>query len=300
MGFKQMAEKARLGRKKRLVVVGAHEAKLLHAVDRARSEGIAESVLLGDARKIRAIAEKEQICLTEHRLEDIPILVDCAERAMELVRAREVDAMMKGIITTQELMHVALRAGLRRPGHLLTHVAVFEHARLGKGRLMMLSDAGLVPYPTFEQRIEIIKNSVLAMRVLGVKQPKVAVLSATEEVDPNIPVSLDAAKLTEMNQPGGELEDYGIIDGPVDFFSALDKDMANLKGIGGPVVGDVDILHCPDVVAGNLLSKAIIYFAEGTLTGGCVVGGTIPVILLSRASSSDDKFCSILLGLSCY
>lgn len=299
MDFKELANRARLGKRKRLVVVGAHETKLLKAVERARVEGIAEGILLGDRRKIEEIAARENIQLDGHAVENIPTLVACAKRAMELVGRGEVDALMKGIITTQELMHVALKSGLRHQGRLLTHVAAFEHPRIGEGRLLMLSDAGLVPYPTLEKRVEIIKNSVNAMGSIGVAEPKVAILSSTEDVDANIPVSLDAVKLKEMNQPGGALEGFGVIDGPLDFFSAIDKDMAALKGIEGPVAGRADILHSPDVVAGNLLSKAIIYFAEGILTGGCVVGGTIPLILLSRASSADDKFCSILLGLSC-
>jgi phosphate acetyltransferase len=102
-----------------------------------------------------------------------------------------------------------------------------------------------------------------------------------------------------MNRPGGELDGYGVIDGPFDLFSAVDVDLAAMKGLGGPVAGRADVLHCPDVVAGNLMSKAVIYFAPESRTGGCVVGGTVPVILLSRASSADDKYLSILVGLTC-
>jgi phosphotransacetylase len=119
------------------------------------------------------------------------------------------------------------------------------------------------------------------------------------DVEEKIPVSVDAARLKAENRPGGALEGLGVVDGPLDLLAALDPEAARVKGFGGEVAGRADVLICPDVVAGNLMGKALIFFAPGNRAGGCVVGGTVPVILLSRASSADDKYCSIVLGLSC-
>ncbi|MCP4680047.1 MAG: phosphate butyryltransferase [Deltaproteobacteria bacterium] len=299
MGFEELASKTKKSKTRRLVVVGAHETTLLEAVVRAVKDGIAVPVLLGDSNEITRIADAEGIDLKGCDVEDIPDARDAAEAAMEMVRAGTVEAVMKGKITTADLMRVALNGGLRRENRLVNHVTVFEHPRLGAGKLMMLTDAGLITFPTLEQRVGIINNGVEVMRRLGVPEPRVAVLSLTEEVDEKVPSSVHAAKLKAMNIPGGELEGAGIIDGPFDLFAAVDTENAKTKGIESDVAGRADILHCPNAVAGNLFSKGIIYFAEQSRTGGCVVGGTVPVILLSRASSADDKYCSILLGLSC-
>ncbi len=299
MGFDELVAKARKKESRNLVIVGAHEAKLLKAVARAVSDGLAAAILLGDSGEIFRIAETEGIDLTSYTIEHIPDPHNAAEAAMEMVRGGTAGALMKGKITTSELMHIALASGLRREGRLLSHISGIEHPVLGKDKLILLTDAGLVTYPTLAQRVQIIRNAVDVMRCHGVSNPHVAALSLSEGIDNKIPSSVDAAKLKEMNSPGGELEDIGVIDGPLDLFSALDANSAALKGIESTVAGRADILHCSDAVCGNAMSKAIIYFAKDSRTGGCVVGGTVPVILLSRASSADDKYYSILMGLSC-
>ncbi len=134
---------------------------------------------------------------------------------------------------------------------------------------------------------------------MGIEQPRTAVLSSSQTVDEEIPCSVDAKKLTEMNADGGELADAGLISGPMDFWSAVDVETAVKKRMEGPVAGHADIIHCPDVVSGNLLGKSASFFAPDVRIGGCVVGGTVPVVLLSRASSADDKYLSILVGISC-
>lgn len=297
MRFDELAARVREGEARKLVVVGAHEENVLKGVVRAAQDGIAAPILLGDRSKIEEIAEEEELDLSNHDIRDIPDLTDAAMAAMEMVRAGEVSALMKGKIPTPDMMRIGFKNGLKREGRVLTHLAAFDSDRLG--RMIMVSDSGIIPYPDLGQRVQIIKNAVDAMKCLGTENPRVAVLAATEEVSEKIPVSMDAVKLKEMNGPGGELDGWGIVDGPLDFFAAVDPEAAKVKGIGGEVAGKADILHCPDVVAGNLMGKAAIFFAGNIRTGGCVVGGAVPIVLLSRASSADDKYCSILLGLSC-
>ncbi len=297
MNFEELSVRAKARDPRKLVVIGAHEGNILKGVVRAAQDGIASPVLLGDQTEIEKIADQEKLDLTGHEIRNIPDLNEAALAAMEMVRAGEVGALMKGKISTPDMMRIGFKNGLKREGRAITHLAAFDSERLG--RMVMVSDSGIIPYPTLEQRVQIIKNAVESMRSLDVENPKVAVLAATEEVSEKIPVSLDAVKLKEMNAPGGELDGWGVIDGPMDFFAAVDPEAAKVKGIRGEVAGHANVLHCPDVVAGNLMGKSAIFFAGNIRTGGCVVGGTVPIVLLSRASSADDKYCSILLGLSC-
>jgi phosphate butyryltransferase len=297
MRFDDMAARARARESRKLVVVGAHESNILKGVARAAADGIASPVLLGDRSEIEKIATSQDIDLTGHEILDIADTTKAALASMEMVRAGEVSALMKGVIPTPDFMRIGFKNGLKREGKIISHLAAFDHEKAG--RLLMVSDSGIVPFPTLEQRVQIIRNAVEAMRALDVPEPKVAVLAATEEVSDKIPISREAVALKEMNSDGGDLAGFGIVDGPLDFFAAIDPEAAAVKGIGGEVAGRADILHCPDVVAGNLMGKSMIYFSRSMRTGGCVVGGAAPIVLLSRASSADDKYCSILLGLSC-
>lgn len=297
MSFERLASLARDHGPRRLVVVGAHERNVLEAVARAEAEGTVEAVLIGMLPEIEKLAAEHGVDLSGHRVEHAETAEGAALRAMELVRAGEVDALMKGKIPTAVLMSVGLKHGLRRSGKLLTHLSAFEQE--STGRFLLMSDAGLLPYPTLEQRVQIIKNAVDAARNFGVDQPRVACLSSSEEVDPRIPCSVDAVKLTEMNRPGGELAGHGHVMGPMDLGSAIDPASAALKGIEGAVAGRSDVLHCPDVVAGNLIGKALIYFAGPIYVAGAVVGGAVPIVLLSRASPATHKYYSVLLALAC-
>jgi phosphate butyryltransferase len=295
MTFAALENRARQGAAKKLAVVGAHDENVLVAVVRAHQAGIAEPLLFGDRDKICQLAADRGLSLPADAIQHTPDLQEAALAALALVREGKVGALMKGKISTPDLMRLALRNGLRREGRLLSHIAVFEHPR--QQRLIAITDAGLIPYPTFEQRIGIIRNAVEAMRRLGDAEPRVACLSSTEEVDEKIPCSVEAQKLAALSQPGGALADCGFVDGPMDLGAAIDPETAEIKGRNGPVAGRATILHVPDVVAGNLLGKAIMYLS-GIKMGGCIVGGAVPVVLLSRASTADEKYASILLGLA--
>jgi len=166
------------------------------------------------------------------------------------------------------------------------------------GRPFLVTDGAITPYPTFEQRVMMIENAVDVMRRLGVHEPRVAVLSASEEVTEKIPCSVDAVRLVEMNKPGGRLANCGIIEGPLDFGSALDDHTAKIKGASGEVTGKADILLAPDVVSANMLCKAMIYLADAKIAA-CVVGGTVPIAMVSRASPVHDKYYSLLLAVAC-
>ncbi|MBW2276541.1 MAG: phosphate butyryltransferase [Deltaproteobacteria bacterium] len=285
----------RVGRRK-LAVAGAEEADVLRASVRAAVEGIATVTVIGRAAEIERIATEEDIDLDALTFAATRDDEETAVRTVELVRSDEADVILKGRIHTKILMREAIRGGLRPGKQLLSHVSLYSSERFP--RPVMVTDAALNPYPTLEQRIEIVKNAVTAMRALGVEQPRVALLAASEGVDEKFPCTVDAAKLVELAGHGGPLDGFGHIDGPLDLGSAIDPHAAEIKGVGGEVAGRADIFIAPDVVSGNLLGKAVIYFAGGRV-GGCVMGASLPIAMVSRASPADDKYRSILFALAC-
>jgi len=297
MGFDELAAGIRARGPRTIIVVAAEEEAVLAGVARAAEEGIARPLLVGDGLAIERLARLHGIDIRGFPIEDASGPEAMVLAAMRAIREGRADALMKGRLSTPDLMRVGLKHGLRRDGRLLSHIALFEHPRFA--RLILMTDGGLVPFPTLAQRVEIIKNAVDALRRLGVSSPKIAGLSSTEVADEKIPSSMEMSQLKSMFAPGGALNGYGEFDGPLDLFGALDARAAGIKGLGGPVVGRADILHCPDVVAGNMMGKALLLFAEGMRTGGCVLGGAVPIVLLSRASTPDDKYCSIVAALAC-
>ena len=158
-----------------------------------------------------------------------------------------------------------------RTGRLFTHVGVFEIPALG--RLLLISDGGVVLSPDIYQKIEIVQNSIDVAQKLGIEQPKVAILSASELVNPKVPSTVDAANLSKMAERG-QIRG-GIVDGPLALDNAISEASANIKGIKSPVAGKADILIVPDVEAGNLLAKAVMYFGRADMAG-IVAGGCAP------------------------
>lgn len=295
MRFDDLADRLRQGPERPLIVVGAAEPNLLASVSRAASEGLATPILVGDRALIESVAAEHGHDIGEATLVDEPDDEAAALRSMAILAEHPGAALMKGTLSTPTLMRVALRNGLRDGDRLLTHIAAFEHPRLD--RLVLLSDSGLLPYPSLDQRLMILDNAIAAAQKVGIKAPNIAMLSANEEVNEAITCSVHYARICEFAGEG-RFPEAGALYGPVDLYSAIDPAAAKKKRIAFEGAGHADILHCPDVVSGNLMGKSITFFG-GATTGGCIVGGTAPVVLLSRVSSPQDKYASILVGLSC-
>jgi phosphate butyryltransferase len=212
---------------------------------------------------------------------------------MELLRMGHADLAMKGKVETSAFLRAAIdrEAGLR-VGRLLSHVAVFEVP--GFDRFLFVTDSGVVVAPTMEQKVEIVQNVIAVAQRLGVQEPKVAILAATEMVNPKIPTTMDAANLAKMAERG-QIQG-GIVDGPLALDNAISPESVAIKGIHSPVAGCADILVAPDVEAGNMLAKAITYFAKGKMAG-VVVGGKTPLIVASRSDPHETKLISMALGV---
>lgn len=271
-----------------LGIVAADDEHAMEAALEAEKMGLVTPVFIGDEKEIRLILEK----LDPGKSATV-ISVDDPEKvpyeAVKLVHEGRVKALMKGRIETGTLLKAVVDKdkGLGT-GRLMTHVALNEIPSYHK--LLVTTDGGMVPYPDLDTKKQIIQNAVEVLNQLGYAEPKVACLAAVEKVNPKMPETLEARALKEMNQKG-EISGC-IVEGPISFDLAFSKDAAEVKGFDSPVAGDADILLVPDITAGNILGKSLVYAANGSMAG-IIYGASVPVILTSRGSSTEEKLQSI-------
>ncbi len=290
-GFDELISKVTT--KKKVAVAVAQDSPVLEAVNAAKERNIADAILVGDQEKIQEIANELKIDLNAYEVIDVKDPNEAALTAVQLVHDGKADMYMKGLIDTKSFLKSVLdkEVGLRT-GKPLSHVCVFEIK--GIDRLLFLSDVAFMPYPTLEDKKAIIDYTVDVARACGVECPKVAPLAAVEVVNPKMPVTVEAAELTRMNEEG-EIKNC-IVDGPLSLDLAIDPEAAKHKGAENrKIVGDADVLLFPDIHAGNLLYKAIVRLSE--FKNGCILTGTkAPVILTSRSDSFETKVNSIALA----
>jgi phosphate butyryltransferase len=286
-------EAARQVGPKMVAVALPHEPEILLCAQDAQSQGLANCTLVGDRECIRKIAAENGVDITKMMIMHEPDPKSAARKVMELLRMGHADLAMKGKLETADFLRAALdkETGVRA-GRLFSHVAVFEVP--GYERLLFVTDSGVVVAPTLEQKIEIVQNAIMVAQAFGIEQPKVAILAATETVNPKIPTTMDAANLSKMADRG-QIQG-AIVDGPLALDNAISSESAAIKGIKSPVAGCADILVAPDVEAGNMLAKAITYFANGKMAG-VVVGGKSPLIVASRSDPHETKLMSMALGV---
>jgi phosphate butyryltransferase len=291
--FAQLMEAARARGPKTVAIAAAQEHEVLLAAQDAERQGLAECILVGDRAVIENLARRDQIDIERMMVIHEPDPTDAARKVMQMVSQGHADLAMKGQIETGDFLRAALdrEIGLRT-NRLLTHVAVFEIP--GFERLTFVSDPGVVVAPTMEQKVDIVRNAIEVALKLGIKQPKVAILAATELINPKIPTTIDAANLSKMADRGQI--SGGLVDGPLALDNAISLEAAEVKGIHSAVAGRADILIAPDIEAGNVLAKAITYFAKGQMAG-VVVGARSPLIVTSRSDPHESKLISIALGV---
>lgn len=279
--------------KKKLAVAVAQDKAVLEAVKAAKERNIADSILVGDADKIREIAASLSMNPDDYEIIDVKDITEASLTAVKLVHDGKADMYMKGLLDTKTFLKSVLdkEVGLRT-GKPLSHVCVFEIP--GIDRLLFLSDVAFMPYPTLEDKKCIIEYTVEIAKACGVECPKVAPLAAVEVVNPKMPVTVEAAELTRMNEEG---EITGcIVDGPLSLDIALYKEAAEEKGaLNRKVAGDADILVFPDIHAGNLVYKSIVHMVH-CQNGNILTGTKAPVILTSRSDDCETKVNSIALA----
>lgn len=278
---------------KTVSVAVAQDSAVLEAVKAAKERGIADAILVGDENKIKAVADEIGMDLNGFKIIHVADDMEASLTAVKLVHDGKADMYMKGLIDTKSFLKSVLdkEVGLRT-GKALSHVCVFDIK--GIDHLLFLTDVAFMPYPTLEDKVNIIKNTLEITEACGIENPKVAPLAAVEVVNPKMPVTVEAAELTKMCEEG---QITGcVVDGPLSLDLAIDPEAAKHKGATDrKIQGDADILLFPDIHAGNLVYKALVHTAE-VKNGNMLTGTKAPVILTSRSDDFETKVNSIALA----
>lgn len=273
------------------VVHPCDPVSLLGALE-ARDEGLIIPILVGPRAKIERAASQAQASLANVELIDAPHSHAAATQAVALAREGRVEALMKGALHTDEIMAAVVKAdtGLRTERHI-SHVFALDVPHYPKP--LFITDAAVNIYPTLEEKRDIVQNAIDLCHALSIARPKVAILSAVETVYPKITSTVEAAALCKMAERGQITG--GILDGPLAFDNAVSKEAAATKGIISPVAGDADVLVAPDLEAGNMIAKQLIYLA-GADSAGIVLGARVPIMLTSRADGALSRLASCALA----
>ncbi|MBN8049009.1 MULTISPECIES: phosphate butyryltransferase [Paraclostridium] len=274
-------------------VACSQDKEVLIAVDMAKKEGIANAILVGDIEKTKEIAKELNIDLDGYELIDEKDLAQASLKAVSLVSEGKADMVMKGLVDTSIILKAVLNkeVGLRT-GNILSHVAVFDVK--GYDRLFFITDAAMNLSPDLQGKKQIIENACVVAHALDIENPKVAAICAKEKVNHKMQDTVDAKDLEEMCA-NGDIKGC-IVGGPFALDNAVSEEAAKHKGMSHPIAGKADILLAPDIEAGNILYKSLVFFSE-TKNAGVIVGAKAPIILTSRADSEETKLNSIALGV---
>ena len=293
--FEQLTECIKAsGKKRRIAVANPSDHCSIEALEMALDADIAELILVGDNTLESKLPEKILASGKAgiHAI-DASDADSISAAAVEVVRSGKADILMKGLVNTDNYLRAILNKehGLLPKGNVLTHLSVAQVP--GYHKLLFFSDVAVIPYPTLQQRVEIIKYDLATCRKFGITEPKVALIHFTEKVNEKFPNSVDYVKLEEMAANG----DFGpvMIGGPMDVKTACDTHSAQVKGISSPVCGDADLLIFPNIESGNTFYKTITFFGHATIAG-MLQGAQCPILLPSRSDSPESKFNSMLLA----
>lgn len=288
--LKEILEAAKQkGGKKTIAVAVAQDVEVLSALKDAYEMGLATPILVGDAEKIKAAAQEVDFDISACEVVDEKNSVQAARAAVALVSSGKAQMLMKGLVSTADIMRAVLdkEIGLRT-GRVLSHVALMEAK--GYGRLLLMTDGGMIISPDLKQKAQMIENAVTVARSIGIAKPKVAIITAFEQVNPDMPATIDAALLAKMADRG-QIKDC-IVDGPIALDGAVSKEAAEHKGMKSPVAGEADILLMPVIEVGNVMYKTLVYLA-GAEVAGVITGAAAPIVLTSRSDTHQAKLYSI-------
>lgn len=274
--------------KLKVAVVHPCDQASMSAVFEAVELGLIEPILVGPSDKIRAAASLLSKGPLTLRIVEAAHSHAAADKAVELVKAGEAEALMKGSLHTDELMGaVVRREGGLRTARRISHCFVMDVP--GHDNALIITDAAVNIAPTLEDKVHIVQNAIDLARALRVDPVRVAILSAMETVNPKVPSTIEAAALCKMADRGQITG--GILDGPLALDNAIDLGAAAIKKIQSPVAGQANVLVVPDLEAGNMLAKSLTFLADAD-AAGIVLGARVPIILTSRADSTITRLAS--------
>ena len=292
--FDQMFEQLRSKPKKRLVAAWAVDDHTISAVYMAVEAGIVEGILVGDEAMIQKVCQEHNYDLSKLTVVNNPNELKSIAQAVDMVNAGEADILMKGLCSTDKYMRGILNKerGLLPPKAVLSHVCVVQHPHYHK--LLVISDIAVIPAPDLKQKQAMINYTVSTAKALGVEKPKVAMITATEQMLPGMPACVEAAMLSKMSDRG---QIAGcIVDGPLALDVALCKEAAEIKKLKSEVAGDADCLVFPNIESANVFYKVSGHFCPGVKMAAMVAGAKAPCVLSSRADSTEVKLNSIALA----
>ena len=291
--LEQMFEVLRSKPKKRLVAAYANDDHTICAVHAAVKEGLIEATLIGDENVIAEVCKAENIDINSFKVIHEPVDVKAAAMACDLINAGEADILMKGLLPTDKYMRDILNKerGLCPPNVTLAHVAVIENPNYHK--LLVVSDCAIIPLPDIKQKQQLLKYVTSVSKKLGVSCPKVAMVTATEQMSAGIPACVDAAIIAKMAERG-QIKGC-MVEGPISLDLALDAETAAIKGMKNPVAGDADCLVFPNLEASNVFYKCCSKFDKSEI-GAMLMGAKVPCVLSSRGDTSKTKLYSIALA----
>lgn len=290
--FSQLLDVVKNKEVKIISVACAEDKEVLECIKEAEEKNIAKAILIGDRQKIEKIASEIKMDLSLFEVIDEKDYKNAALKAVEMIKLKKADMIMKGLIETKIFLQAILNKeyGLRT-GKLMSHVAMFEVGNLK--RLIFLSDAAFNLNPSLSDKVDIVNNAVTVAKSVGIENPKVAAICAVEVVNENMKATLDAAALSKMNDRG-QIKGC-LIDGPLALDNAISLESAKHKNIISEVAGQADILLMPSIEAGNVMYKTLTYMTNSKCAG-ILVGTSAPVIITSRSDSSETKLYSIALA----
>jgi len=292
--FNELFERLKQKGRTRIIVAGGEDLEALKAVAESHRLGFGEGVLVGDPAKIEH--SLGELGGRDYVREIIPADTDQKKARLAVEEVKKSGILLKGAIKTATLMKGVLNKewGLRTD-EVISSVCVYQDEREEEPRLVLMSDGGIVIRPDIKMMVSMIRNAVGIAHKLDNPEPRVAILSAVEVVNPDMPETLCAAQIAKMNDRG-QIPGC-VIDGPLALDNAISAFAAEKKGIASPVAGDADILIVPDIAAGNIFAKGLEYYAHYKMAI-TVVGTSAPVMIPSRADKSETKLNSIALTVA--
>ena len=279
--------------KKRLVAAYAMDDHTICAVNDAVDNGLIDATLIGDPARIAEICKEEKIDINKFKIVEEKDDVKAAALACDLINRGEGDILMKGLLPTDKYLRAILNKerGLCPPNVTLAHVAVIQNPAYHK--LLVASDCAIIPLPDLKQKQTILKYVTTVSKALGVKTPKVALVTATEQMSAGIPACVDAAIISKMAERG-QIKGC-MVEGPISLDLACDAETAQIKGMNSPVAGDADCLVFPNLEASNVFYKCCSKFNKSEI-GAMLMGAKVPCVLSSRGDTSLTKLYSIALA----
>ncbi len=277
---------------KKVALVCAEDKEAIEASLKTKKEGILEPILIGNTCKIQKLLLERGESIEDFENFDVENPDEAAQLGVRLVNEKKADFLMKGSLQTGQLLKAVVdkNKGLGI-GRIMSHMAIQTVPKYHK--MLVTTDGGMVLYPNLEEKKAIIENAVNALISLGYTKPKVGILAAIEKVNPKMPETIDGAELKKMNQEG--IIKNCLIEGPISFDLAINKEKALAKQYVSDVAGDADILLTPNIAAGNILGKCLVEMSGATMAG-LILGAKVPIVVTSRGASMEEKYLSLALA----